>query len=176
MAETGKTAIIVTLITVAGGVGVALIGNWDKLFGSSAKQPVAVQSSLVPGAGADPGLARLHDSQGAAYKAAGDALDSVTRQIEAANTRQITGRWNDGEGNSFIFTQAGNDYHFDQYNGGAKVGDGDGRLTGRRFVHSFRHVSAGRGTCEGELSPDAQVSAGRCISGGQSWPFRVTRE
>ncbi len=176
MADSSRTPIIVALITVTGGLGAALIANWDKVFSNMPPPVVDGRAASFPATSDVSGAQRLSDSQGAAFNAAAGALDGVTRQIEAAGMPGLAGNWIDGEGNRFEFSQDGRGYRFDQYQGGKKVGEGKGELKGRHFVHSFRHNLFGTGLCEGDVSTDGQTSSGRCQSGDDSWPFVVTRE
>ena len=43
--QTGRVAILVAVITAAGGLGAAAITNWDKLFGTKSETPTSVDAA-----------------------------------------------------------------------------------------------------------------------------------
>lgn len=149
MAE-ARTQIIVALIGVAGVISAALIANSDKVFPRDPKGDAVVPaSSLSPGGEAGPMTA-------------------------ATSVPGIGGWWHDDEGNRFDFSQSGTHYRFVQYSHDVRVGDGEGRLNGRQFAHTFHVDDFGDGTCSGSVSDDGQVTSGRCAAPGKGeWSFSV---
>lgn len=177
-----STPVIVALITVSGVMFTALLGNWDKIFGSKAApaSPPAVVSqnsasnSIVPVR--KDAAQQLSDSQKQAYGAAAGALDDVTRQIEVANTPNITGVWADADGYSFHIRQSGSSLTYQEYANGARVGEGAGQINGRDLRYSYQ-TSEDSGECLGQLSTDGNQISGRCKSvEGNAWPFTVVRQ
>ena len=91
MTATHRTQIIIALITVAGGIIVALLTSWDKFFppappAAENRQPAAQSNTAAPVGGEDPAkaaLERLHESQAGTLNRGADALDDISRQIDA---------------------------------------------------------------------------------------------
>jgi len=173
-----RPQIIVALIGMAGVLGAAVLANWDKLTGTRSAAPAVAANAPAaapPAAGAVDGLG---DAQHNAYGAAAGALDDVAQQISAATIPDISGKWRSPDGFSFVVTQDGRDYSFQQYApGGAWSGSGAGKLTGRKVAHDFRSTDIAAGRCSGDVAADGQSISGNCHdeAGGAAWGFRIDR-
>jgi len=85
--DSGRVAIIVALITVAGGIITAWITTRDHR--ATAASEVQAQQASGPTAGAPPEALHNHSNkQAEALGAETKALDDVTRQIEAAGANR----------------------------------------------------------------------------------------
>lgn len=152
-----RTEIVVALIGMSGVVTAAMIANGDKLFGERDRAPIPAPSATA---------AALPDT----------ASPGSPAVATSAAVPDIAGLWQDGDGTSFAFTQAGARYSFVQYQAGRRVGDGRGTLDGASFTHRFRAEGVGEGTCEGRVASDSRTSSGHCrADGGGEWDFVVTR-
>jgi len=162
-----RPQILVALIGMAGVLGAAALANWDKLTGTRNAAPT-VAASPQPAA---PSAAGAVDN---AVKAAPDTDAGPT----LAALPDISGKWRSDDGYSFVVTQDGRDYSFQQYApGGAWSDSGSGKLTGRKVAHDFRTPDIAAGQCSGEVASDGQSISGNCHdkAGGTPWSFRIDR-
>ena len=88
MTASHKTQIIIALITLVGGIAVAVLTSWDKLFpparSAGGNQAVEVRAAAPVALDApQESLERLKASQEAVLNRGAGALEDITRQIDA---------------------------------------------------------------------------------------------
>ena len=170
--------VTIALIGAIGVIAAALIGNWDKVFRGRG-DPAAVASGPAPASGTATDVAavnRMSAAQGNAYNAAADALEGVSRQIQAASVASIAGRWHDSDGYTYLVEQEGSNFHYGITQQGLPIGTGQGRIEGK--ILNYRYSGkTGAGSCQGELAPGENAITGRCTDAdtGSSWSFQVNR-
>jgi len=159
--SSGRTAIILAVISVAGGIATATIANWDKLFHTGiAASPQAI-SGAASAATAPPATA--------SPVAVAGSLPTVPASL--------TGEWGDEDGYSYVVRNppGSTEFGYTVSRAGNDVGAGAGLIQGRVLKYQFRNLDGNAGYCGAEVAADGQSIAGTCTSGTGSWPFRVTR-
>lgn len=86
----------------------------------------------------------------------------------------IDGDWVDTDGFTYKFSQSGSRVTYLQLQNNAQVGAGAGEFDGVKLSYTYQTASDA-GQCSGQLAPDGKRIDGTCSSGGQNWPFSITR-
>ena len=158
------TQIIVAIIGVVGVISAALFANWDKIFGRHEPTPSAITST-------DISRSTPQNAGGAEV-----AVPAISPPPTSADTAivDISGRWQDTDGYTYIVAEQGHTFSYRQIKDGLQVGTGTGNVDGRFLTYRF--VSGDdRGNCQAEIGSDDRAFAGDCAIGAAHWPFRVTR-
>jgi hypothetical protein len=178
----GRIQLAVAVVTVVGGIAVAFIANYDKIFPPPPPAPHGLEVKPVADAPAPVVQGNQASTAATTNTVPAPATDGtpvnraatgMTTQLTIAN---IAGQWDDeNDAYHYVITQDAASFTYAATENGADRGTGKGTVIGQKLFYTFQNGSL-TGQCSATVIADGNRIGGSCrTNSGDSFSFNLRR-